>query len=188
MRIISGLARGSKLKVPAKNTRPTMDMVRQAMFSMIGPSIEGAHVLDLFAGCGALGLESLSRGAASAYMVDNSREACAVIKANMLSTGLKGATVRQADAISILTELARTHAGQFDLVFADAPYTHTQDHKDWTTALLNCPHLASVLSPDGMVNIECMASKLSIPLVPGWELVKDRCYGSTRVLWLRPLS
>ena len=176
-----------KLKVPRQNTRPTMDMVRQAMFSMIGPGIEGAHVLDLFAGCGALGLESLSRGAKSAVMVDQSREACTVIKDNITATKLTGATVKQADVLAALTELAKTHAGKFDIIFADAPYTHTKDHKDWTSTLLGCPHLRTVLAPQGVVNIECMASKLSVPLVPGWHLTKDRCYGSTRVLWLTPM-
>jgi 16S rRNA (guanine966-N2)-methyltransferase len=177
-----------KLKVPKHNTRPTMDMVRQAMFSMIGPAIEGARVLDLFAGCGALGLESLSRGAKSAILVDQSREAVGIIKENIASTKLTGATVKQGDVIAALHELARTHAGAFDIIFADAPYTHTKEHKDWTTTLLNCPELKKVLAPGGWVNIECMASKLSVPLVPGWNLIKDRNYGSTRVLWLTPLE
>jgi 16S rRNA (guanine966-N2)-methyltransferase len=176
-----------KLKVPKQHTRPTMDMVRQAMFSMLGPSIQGARVLDLFAGCGALGLESLSRGAKSVVFVDQSREACSVIKENITATKLTGTTVKQADALAALAELAKTHAGQFDLIFADAPYTHTRDDKDWTSALLQCPHLRTVLAPGGSVNIECMASKLSMPLMPGWDLVKDRVYGSTRVLWLTPL-
>jgi 16S rRNA (guanine966-N2)-methyltransferase len=165
-----------------------MDMVRQAMFSMIGPSIEGARVLDLFAGCGALGLESLSRGARSAVMVDQSREAVSVIKENLAASKLVGGTVKHGDVIAALRELAKTHAGGFDLVFADAPYTHTKEHKDWTTTLLTCPELRKVLAPDGMVNVECMASKLSVPLVPGWNLIKDRSYGSTRVLWLTPLE
>jgi 16S rRNA (guanine966-N2)-methyltransferase len=176
-----------KLKVPRKNTRPTMDMVRQAMFSMLGTSIQDARVLDLFAGSGALGLESLSRGARSAILVDQSREACSVMQENIFSTKLTVATVKQADALSALGELARTHPGQFDIIFADAPYAHTKDDKDWTTTLLSSPHLRTVLAPSGMVNIECMASRLSLPMVPGWSLVKDRIYGSTRVLWFTAL-
>ncbi|MGZ4462354.1 MAG: RsmD family RNA methyltransferase, partial [Gaiellaceae bacterium] len=93
MRIIAGSRRGARIRAPrGVDTRPTGDRVREAAFNMIGP-LEGASVLDLFAGSGAMGLEALSRGAARVVFIESDQEACRAIKANLEKLRLTGATV-----------------------------------------------------------------------------------------------
>jgi len=123
MRVISGSARGRTLKsVPGRNTRPTSDRVKEAMFSMIGPYIDGGEALDLFAGTGALGIEALSRGADRAIFVDAERASVEVVRANLRNTGLsERAEVHRGDAERALGILARRGLA-FDLVFLDPPY------------------------------------------------------------------
>lgn len=123
-RIIAGSAKGRVLKVPAKGTRPTSERVREALFSRLDHMgiLEGAKVLDLYAGSGALGLEAASRGARSVELVDNAPAAARVIAENIRSTGLP-ALCRTASAASFLG--ARTGAalhGDVDLVLIDPPY------------------------------------------------------------------
>src|SRR5688500_5845100 len=120
MRIIAGTLGGRRLQAPAgDDTRPTADRVREALFSILGPPPEGARVLDLCAGAGGLGLEALSRGAASAVFVDADRRAIEALRANIEALGV-GATsqVHKGDARTQLRKLA----GPFDWVFADPPY------------------------------------------------------------------
>ena len=98
MRVITGLARGRRLKeLPGLETRPTTDKVKESIFNIIQFDIEGRRVLDLFAGTGQLGIEALSRGAASCTFVDVRREAAAVIRENLTHTGLAGGVVIQGD-------------------------------------------------------------------------------------------
>ena len=116
MRVITGSARGRKLKTPENyDIRPTTDNVKESVFNIIQFDIEGRRVLDLFAGTGQLGIECLSRGASSAVFVDQSREAVKIVKENLKACGLTG-TVVQADAMSFL----RT-CGKFDIIFVDPP-------------------------------------------------------------------
>lgn len=117
MRVITGSARGRKLKTPVnEEIRPTTDNVKEALFNIIQFDIEGRRVLDLFAGTGQLGIEALSRGAAGAVFVDRDREAVRLVKENLKACGLEG-TVRQEDALSFLRR-----EEQFDLIFVDPPY------------------------------------------------------------------
>ena len=179
MRIISGVAGGLRLEVPKAVTRPTTDKVRQAIFSMLGDSVPDAAVLDLFAGSGAMGLECLSRGAASATFVDESRAAAMVIKTNLDKTRLPNGTVRQGDALRFLAEAAR--APSFDLVFADPPYVKERGAKNWCQALLDCQDLHTAMKPEGLLVLESAAST---PLVwddSRWTLLRERSYGDTRV-------
>ena len=121
MRIITGSARGTHLKtLPGDHTRPTAERAKEAIFSMLGDAVRGARVLDLFGGSGQMGLEALSRGAAHAIFIDNSREATAVIEENAARTRLADRTeIRVADAPTFL----KTAAVQpFDLVFLAPPY------------------------------------------------------------------
>ena len=185
MRIIAGTAGGVPLKVPAAITRPTTDRVREAVFSMIGPQIAGTRVLDLFAGSGALGLECLSRGATSADLVDQNRQACEAIRANLAKTRLNGAHVRQADAFRTLSDLARSGV-TFDFVFADPPYTLRSTDTDFTAQLLAHPDLLSVMHADSSLILESLAEKGPCAEVQGWETIKERDYGSSRIRWLRP--
>ena len=117
MRVITGTARGRRLKTPENyDIRPTTDNVKESLFNVLQFDIEGRRVLDLFAGTGQLGIECLSRGAASATFVDKDRKAVAIVKDNLKTCGLKGTGV-QGDALSFLAEGRR-----FDLIFIDPPY------------------------------------------------------------------
>ncbi len=186
MRIISGTAGGLALEVPKTVTRPTQDRVRQAVFSMLGELVPGAHVLDLFAGTGAIALECLSRGAASAMMVDENKGACDVIRRNIAKTKLAGATVRQSDVFRLLPLLQRD-GKQFDLIFADPPYTHCDEDTDFVAKLLTEEALPALLHADSHLILESHHFNRETKSWPGWEVLTDRNYGSTRIVWLRKL-
>ena len=117
MRVITGSARGRKLKTPENyDIRPTTDNVKEALFNIIQFDIEGRRVLDLFAGTGQLGIEALSRGAKSCVFIDESREAVKIVKENLKACGLS-APVLQENALNYLRRGER-----FDLIFVDPPY------------------------------------------------------------------
>ena len=185
MRIISGLAGGIPIKVPEVVTRPTTDKVRQALFSSLGEVVVGARVLDLFAGSGALGLEALSRGSVSALFVDQHRGSADVIKANLAKSRLQGGAIRVGDALRVLGDLATTRPAQFDLIFADPPYVHQVRDKNWALELLQSPALRQVLAPEGSFLLECRVATTDLSPEWGWSVVRDREYGSTRLLWLQ---
>lgn len=183
MRLISGSAGGIPLDVPKNVTRPTQDRVKQAIFNMLGELVDGARVLDVFAGSGALGLECLSRGAASAQLIEQDRAACEVIRKNITKTRLERASVRQGDVFKILPQMAGTMT--FDLVFADPPYANKPGEEDLSLKLALLPELQALMAPGGSLILECRVTK-SAPIEWGpWEMVRDREYGSTRILWLR---
>ena len=118
MRVVTGTARGMKLLEPeGMDIRPTTDVVKEALFNIIQFDIEGRRVLDLFAGTGQLGIEALSRGAASAVFVDQSKAAVKLVKTNLEKTRLSGGKVVQGDSIAYLSGPEK-----FDLVFLDPPY------------------------------------------------------------------
>lgn len=119
MRIISGTARGRKLREPEDMAvRPTTDMVKESIFNIVQFDIEGRQVLDLFAGTGQLGIEALSRGAAQVTFVDESAASVKLVRENLCTAGLeKNAAVLRGDALTFLS-----HGGKYDLVFLDPPY------------------------------------------------------------------
>ena len=117
MRVITGTARGRRLKTPENyDIRPTTDNVKESVFNIIQFDIEGRRVLDLFAGTGQLGIECLSRGAAEAVFIDENTAAVKIVKENLKTCGFTAAVLQQ-DALSYLR-----HCGKFDLVFVDPPY------------------------------------------------------------------
>jgi 16S rRNA (guanine966-N2)-methyltransferase len=121
LRVSGGEARGRRLKAP-KNIRPTQGMVKQAIFNMVGPQIEGARVVDLFAGSGALGIEALSRGAASVTFVDQQPRGLAILRQNLDALGFKDrAHVVRGDVVRWL-ETAHDAVQAADFVFLDPPY------------------------------------------------------------------
>ena len=124
--MIAGSARGIRLRAPGPGTRPLADRVKQTLFAILEPELDGARVLDLFAGSGAGGIEALSRGAASAIFVEKDQGAAAVIDANLRATGLAGpaATVVRWDVVRWLAE-PNVDAG-FDVVLVDPPYAETE--------------------------------------------------------------
>ncbi len=177
MRIIAGSNRGTRLRAPkGGSTRPTGDRVRESAFNLIGP-VDGARVLDLYAGSGAMGLEALSRGASSCLFVESDRAACSVITENVRHLRAAGAEIRRADALRMLEEERR--AGRaYDLVLADPPY------EAW--AQLEQPlgeALSPVLAPAGLVVVET-AARVE-PVLP-LDLVTSRRYGSARITLFRP--
>jgi 16S rRNA (guanine966-N2)-methyltransferase len=173
MRIIAGSRKGARLFAPkGRDTRPTGDRQREAVFNLVGPGIEGMRVLDLFAGSGAMGLEALSRGASAAVLVDSDRDAIRTIERNLEKLDLTGATVLRADARRVLA--AEAAAGRrYDLVLVDPPYG---DLAGLLPALGTA--LPAVLEPDGIVVVESEArDEPELPL----PLRTSRRYGSSRV-------
>ena len=125
MRIIAGKYRGRKLKSPPSlQTRPTSDRLRETLFNILAPRIEGARFLDLCAGTGAVGIEALSRGAQPVTLVDQSREMCALIETNVEALKIEddGIELVAADAVRFLRRSLKQTTRPFDLVFFDPPY------------------------------------------------------------------
>ena len=172
MRIVAGLYGGRKLIAPpGSETRPTSDRVREALFSVLGPSIQGTRVLDLYAGSGALGLEALSRGAAQAVFVDRSRKAIAAIRANLDALGID-AEVRPIEARAALRAASARHEA-YDLVFLDPPYSSAAR----VGAELST-RLPDVLAPGATVVCESARRQ---PLALDLPLRDERRYGDTLI-------
>ncbi len=173
MRVISGAARGMKLKVPrGEAVRPTADRVKEALFNILGARVIGAAVVDLFAGSGALGIEALSRGAAHCTFVENKRSHLAVIRHNLQQTGLiDRARLLGRDAASALQLLGR-EGEQADLIFLDPPYSSTL-----IPGVLQAVHRLRLLRGSGLVVVEFSRHNSSwVALYPGVRLKK---YGDT---------
>lgn len=177
MRIIAGTAGRLAIKVPKAVARPTTDFVRQAIFSILGPKVEGTAVLDLFAGSGAIGLEALSRGAASCVFVDEHRQAESVIRENLDKSKLQGGRIVRAD---VHAWLARD-TGSYDLIFADPPYAKQFGDRDHLKELMAKPALRERLADGGWFIAECATSTRS-PEAAGWTLEDRREYGGSAIL------
>jgi 16S rRNA (guanine966-N2)-methyltransferase len=168
LRVVAGRYKGRRLRAPAgRGTRPTADRVREALFSILGP-LEGLDVLDLFAGSGALGIEALSRGAASATFVDSDARAVAAIRDNLDAIGVAGAVHRR-DALAFL---AATR-DRYDLVFLDPPYSSPARMAERLTELLS-PALSDA------ARIVSESDKRN-PLPLRLPLEDERTYGDTRI-------
>lgn len=183
-RIIAGSARGRRLAVPAKGTRPTTDRVREALFSTLesefaatGRTWSQLRVLDLFAGTGALGLESLSRGAKSAILVEKTRASATVLAANVAAVGQDGAQVVVRDAWQVATLPAPD--GGVDVCFIDPPYDWPADD---VRNLLTCLADANWLAEGAIVVVERDARDHKNPMPSSWTESRRRPYGDT-VLW-----
>jgi 16S rRNA (guanine966-N2)-methyltransferase len=172
VRIVAGTRKGHRIAAPkGVVTRPTGDRVREAVFSIVG-SVEGASVLDLFAGSGAMGLEALSRGASSCVFVEHDRAAARVIQANLEKLRLTGAVVANRDVASALRE-DRERGRRYDLVLVDPPYDEWETHAGTLADLL-----PGVLGEDALVVVETSGrTEPSLPL----DHVTTRRYGSARI-------
>lgn len=178
MRIIAGTARGRALLGPkdARTTRPTSDRVRESLFNVLGQWMDGLSVLDLFAGTGALGLEALSRGAARAVLVDSSREAAGLCRANAEALGFsERVEVIQAPVDRALAQLGR-QGRRFELVFADPPYAArvASEVLEWLSG-------AGVLAQGARVCVEHDKREELAEQVAGLARVDQRRFGDTRV-------
>jgi 16S rRNA (guanine966-N2)-methyltransferase len=170
MRVIAGSRKGHKLAAPrGLDTRPTSDRVRENIFNLVGP-VDDARVLDLFAGSGALGIEALSRGAASAVFVESDRDACRTIERNLEKLSLRGAEVACRDVLRFLAAERR----RFDLILVDPPYDVVE-----SVAVRLATYLPAVLAESGVVVVES-SSRLE-PELPPLALRTSRRYGSARV-------
>lgn len=184
MRVMAGTARGMNLRVPRSGVRPTMELVKGAIFSSLHDLIPGARVLDLFAGSGSLGIEALSRGAGHVVMVEKDKFALKVIQENLEKTRL-AAELQPADVFSYLDRLAPV--GGFDLIIADPPYAKAPGERDFAAELMACESLQKALAPDGIFVLEHLPGvPLKVPSV--WECFRDKAYGATAVAFFRHTS
>ncbi|MCW2663636.1 MAG: methyltransferase [Mycobacterium sp.] len=176
-RIIGGVAGGRRIAVPPRGTRPTTDRVRESLFNIVTArrDLTGLTVLDLYAGSGGLGLEALSRGAASALFVESDQRAAAVIARNIEALGLAGATLRRG---TVATVLAAGAASPVDLILADPPY-------DIDAAEMNA--VLATLTARGWVRertvaaVERATGGAALTWPAGWSGWAERIYGDTRL-------
>jgi 16S rRNA (guanine966-N2)-methyltransferase len=172
VRIIAGELKGRRIAAPkGTETRPTSDFVRETAFNLIGP-VDGAAVIDLYAGSGALGLEALSRGAERCLFVDSSRDACRTIGANLEKLGLRAVVLCQDAERALAAERS-----PYDLILADPPYTFDAYER-------LAPHLARLLAPDGLVVLQTPAA--AEPALEGLTVRTSRRYGSARLTLFEP--
>ena len=176
LKIITGTAKGRNIKtLEGEATRPTSERIKEAMFSSIQFDIENRRVLDIFAGSGQLGLEALSRGAASVMFIDSSREAMEIVKENLKSTGLGPAKFLVSDARNYIRKASGREI--FDLVFVDPPY-----------ALECCSDIMRKLADGGMlakgalVVLEIGTEIINADRFPDFELTKTKQYGKKTAL------
>jgi 16S rRNA (guanine966-N2)-methyltransferase len=175
VRIVAGSRKGARIFAPkGGDTRPTSDRAREAAFNLIGP-VDGARVLDLYAGSGAMGLEALSRGAAEAVFVEGNRDAVRTIERNLDKLRLTGARVVRGDALSFLA----TDGGTYDLVLCDPPY---DAHEAVLPRLAR--YLPARLAPGGLLVLETPARspEPELPL----SLRTSRRYGAARITLFEP--
>lgn len=175
MRVITGTARGRKLREPkGMDIRPTTDMVKEAVFNILQFELAGARVLDLFAGTGQLGIEALSRGAAEAVFVDSSAAAARLVKENLAACGF-AARVLQGDALSALP-----HLGKFDVVFLDPPYDAGLLEKALETA-----ENVDLLADGGIIVCESRRETV-LPAPRGaYSTELERRYGKVKITIIR---
>jgi 16S rRNA (guanine966-N2)-methyltransferase len=182
MRVIAGSARGTRLgRVPA-GVRPVSDRVREGVFSSLGGRLEGARVLDLYAGTGALGIEALSRGAEAAVFVDASPAAVTAVRDNLARTALEDrSTVHRSDVRRFL-ERTPADTKEFDLVFLDPPYESGGSELDPVLELLDVKPLLR----EGFTVVLSRGSRSSKDVIPlHWAVARRLSYGDSVVMLFR---
>jgi len=175
LRIVGGEARGRPLRpVPGSTTRPTADRVRQSLFDLLGQRMDGLAVLDLYAGTGALALEAVSRGAASAALIEKDARACGVIFHNLEALGFSG----RCEVIrgELPAALGQLRGRKFDLVFSDPPYAA---HAAQATVGALLAH--DLLAPGARVVLEMDRREGPLDLPAGLALMDERRYGDTLI-------
>jgi len=174
LRVIAGSVGGRKLVAPKGGARPTTDRVKEALFASLGAAlIDGAAVLDLYAGSGALAIEALSRGASRAVLVDHDRAAVVAMEANLATTGFtEVAQIARAPVAAFL----RDGGGPFDLVFLDPPYDTPSTE---VSAVLADLADRRIVAPGGTVVVERPKSGEPLVLPDPWKSEKERGYGDT---------
>ncbi len=178
IRVIAGKAKGRKLAmVPGGGVRPIGDRVKEALFSIIGPDIQGSRFLDLFAGTGSVGIEALSRGAQEAVFVDTSAPALRTVEENLSRTGLgEGAQVLRQDAFRYIE---RAPDAPFDYIFIAPP----QYHGLWKKALEGVDKHPELLNPDAWVIVQIHPDEWEPLELQHLEEFDRRRYGKTTLIF-----
>ncbi len=176
MRIITGTARGCRLKTPkGQGTRPTADRIKESLFNILGNRVWDRQILDAFAGTGALGLEALSRGAAHAVFIDQTTTA--LIQDNADHTHLQEkAEILRGDVFAALQRLAQSDRA-FDIIFCDPPY-----HKGLWERALQFFDQSPVAAPGSLIIIEHGKDENDFPLLQSLGKIRSQCYGATTQL------
>jgi 16S rRNA (guanine966-N2)-methyltransferase len=182
MRVIAGNARGTRLVRAPAGVRPVSDRVREGLFSSLGARVEGARVLDLYAGTGAVGIEAISRGAEGAVFVDRSPPALIAVRENLARTGLGDrAAVRRSDVRKFLERAPGDPQG-FDIVFLDPPYESGPPELDAVLALLDVKPLLRA----GFTVVLSRGSRSSNNVIPlHWIVARRLAYGDSVVTLFR---
>lgn len=184
MRIVAGQYKGRPIQAPKSDaTRPTSDRARESLFNILmhaewAPRLEGARVIDLFAGSGALGFEALSRGADFCLYVENAHAARGAIRNNIETLGLFGRTRLHRRSATDLGEKPAGVGPPFDLAFMDPPY-----RKDLIVPCLRVLRAGQWLAEDALIVAETAVDET--PDFDGWELVSDRSIGAAKVWFLK---
>ncbi|MDR0468905.1 MAG: 16S rRNA (guanine(966)-N(2))-methyltransferase RsmD [Peptococcaceae bacterium] len=180
MRVIAGNARGRRLLCfDDRRIRPTLDRVKEAVFSSLMPRLPGSRVLDLFAGSGALGIEALSRGARSVTFVEIDQKTCDLIKSNLTGCGWslsEDTKVIHREAIRWLKTKALMESQTFDIILADPPYK-----KGFEDSLLAALAGGSLLAPEGVIMLESDAHQVLPESQGRLRLSKSKTYGDSKV-------
>lgn len=183
MRIIAGEARGVRLAAPTgRDVRPTLDRVREAFFSIVGPGLPGSRFLDLFAGTGANGLEALSRGAAHAGLVESDADARKLIAENIART--KFGDRARVHAVTLPAGLSRLiHEAPYQFIYADPPHRFTD-----YPALFDAIHASGLLAEGGLLVLE-HATRTDVAETMGtYRRVRDAKYGESTLSFFRPAA
>ena len=186
MRVIAGRARNTSLDAgPNPATRPFLELARGALMNALAPRLAaGPHVLDVYAGSGALGIEAISRGAASAVFVEADRATLQTLSDNLRRCRLEeSARVLAGRAETILPELADAEPGSIDLVFVDPPFADARDGMDDPAGRAVVSAIGRLLAPGGLMSLRLERDKTDAPAWPALTLVRDRSYGRSRVCW-----
>lgn len=178
--MIAGLARGMKLKTPkGSNTRPTVDKVKESLFNIISPYMNESSVLDLFSGTGALAIESLSRGATGATMVEADRKCCNIIRENLAHTGMSDRGLVYCMKVSkAISELGRK-GDKFDIVFMDPPYL-----KNFIQETLQLLITNDIIINNGIVIVEHHKNETVPDVIGTLKKVRTQTYGETHISFL----
>ena len=186
MRVVAGKFRGRRLKAPpGKTTRPTTEQVREALFNVLGADVQGARVLDIYAGSGSLGIEALSRGAGSAVFVEASASAAAILRENLANLDVTDEGTAQVvqrrleQSIHILASM-----GPFDFVLVDPPFEMVRNRA--ALEALERVAAAAVLGPEARLILE-FPSDQGDPKIQGLSLESVRAYGGTRLAFYAPV-
>ena len=184
MRIITGTARGTKLKAPkGQNTRPTADRIKESLFNILSSFVYDKRVLDLFSGTGNLALEALSRGAKTGVSVDMANESIAVIKANAKQTHLEDKLlVMKMDVFAAIKKLHQNQQ-KFAIIFCDPPYHHELCNKVFDSLAMY-----PILDQDGIIIMEHAIEDILPEEIHQFKLIRRKKYGSTTQISIYELS